>query len=171
MSRGFVKESDQEEAPFVPPRAVLPEGATNYVTPRGLTLLHQERTDLEAERSSLTDHDEDDEARRRHGVLTTQLLQLEARIASARLVEPEDVTTDEVRFGARVRYTPLPKSARAKALEITVVGVDEANLKERRVSYLSPLAQAMLGKRVGEEVTLELGAERRRFEVVALSYT
>ena len=46
MSRGFVKEEDQEEAPFIPPRAALPPGVTNYVTPQGYQELIKEREDL-----------------------------------------------------------------------------------------------------------------------------
>lgn len=42
MSRGFVKEDDQEEAPIIPPRAALPSGQTNYVTPNGLKELKEE---------------------------------------------------------------------------------------------------------------------------------
>jgi len=49
MSRGFVKEGDQEETPIIPPRAALPNGATNYVTPTGMQLLLNERKQLEQE--------------------------------------------------------------------------------------------------------------------------
>ena len=52
MSRGFVKEGDQEETPIIPPRAALPKGATNYVTPTGLQLLLDERKQLEDERET-----------------------------------------------------------------------------------------------------------------------
>jgi len=48
MSRGFVKEEDQEEPPFIPPRASLPPGAINYVTPEGYQDLIKERENLEA---------------------------------------------------------------------------------------------------------------------------
>ena len=51
MSRGFVKEDDQEEAPFIPPRASLPAGVTNYVTARGMQLLLEERTQLGGDRA------------------------------------------------------------------------------------------------------------------------
>ena len=50
MSRGFVKEGDQEETPIIPQRAALPVGATNYVTPAGMELLQTEREQLEHER-------------------------------------------------------------------------------------------------------------------------
>ena len=163
MSRGFVKESDQEPEPFVPPRAVLPEGATNYVTPRGMRLLHGEREMLEGRRADLGDATED-EARRALGVITKQLMALNARIASAREVASADVTAGEVRFGTTVRYRQVsPK--RGKAQAVTIVGVDEANFREGRISYLSPLARALVGKKVGEEAEMGVGGEVRRFVV------
>lgn len=166
MSRGFVKESDQEPAPFVPPRAVLPEGATNYVTARGLRLLHGEREMLEGKRADLGDATADDEARRELGVITTQLNRLDARIASARLVEPEEVDTGEVRFGATVTY----RMAGARKA-VTIVGVDEANFKEGRVSFLSPLAKAMYGKRAGEKAVMDMGnGGARRLVVEEVGY-
>lgn len=168
MSRGFVKESDQEPAPFVPPRAVLPKGATNYVTARGLRLLHEEREGLEQRRAALGDATTDDEARRELGVITTQLNRLDARIASARLVEPEDVDTEEARFGATVTY----KMAGAReSVTVTIVGVDEADFKNGRVSFLSPLAKALYGKRAGEKAVMDMGnGGARRLVVEGVGY-
>ena len=166
MSRGFVKESDQEPEPFVPPRAVLPEGATNYVTARGLRLLYGEREMLEGRRADLGDTTED-EARRELGVITKQLLALNARIASAREVEAADVDEAEVRFGATVTYR---MAGAKKAVSVAIVGVDEANFKEKRVSFLSPVARALVGKRAGEGGVLEVGGVERRFEVVGVEY-
>ena len=60
MSRGFVKEDDQEEIPFVPPRADLPEGATNYVTAFGMEALLNEREALINERENLDSTNEKD---------------------------------------------------------------------------------------------------------------
>ncbi len=170
MSRGFVKESDQEEPPFVAPRAALPPGAINYVTPRGLALLHGEREMLEADRAAIPDAT-NDEGRRTMGVLAAKLIQLNDRIASARLVEPEQVNANEVRFGARVDYTRnTPSSKPAKSLHVYIVGVDEASIKEKRVSFLSPLAQALLGKRTGDEARLRLGDREDRLLIGAVGY-
>ncbi len=171
MSRGFVKESDQEEAPFVAPRAALPTGTVNYVTPRGLALLHGERDMLEADRAAIPDATSG-EGRRTMGVLAAKLIQLSDRIASARLVEPDDVNSHEVRFGARVDYLQMqlpPKPA--KSTHVYIVGVDEANIKEKRVSFLSPLAEALLGKRVGEVAELRLGARVDQLTITAVRYT
>jgi len=63
MSRGFVKEDDQEEAPIIPPRAALPNGVTNYVTPNGLQELKTELKQLAEEQANLGI--KDDQERRR----------------------------------------------------------------------------------------------------------
>ena len=85
MSRGFVKEDDQEEAPFIPPRAALPDGVPNHVTPRGLQLLQDERTALMEERAGL--QGSDDERRRRHAEFDGRLALLNERIVTAHVVE------------------------------------------------------------------------------------
>src|SRR5690606_29174788 len=92
MSRGFVKEDDQEEAPFIPPRAPLPQGAINYVTPRGLQQLQQEKQKLENDRRDVIEkaagRSNDSDRRRELAVINGQLDQLNERIASAQVVPP-----------------------------------------------------------------------------------
>ncbi len=108
MSRGFVKEDDQEEVPFIPPRAPLPEGMTNHVTPRGMRLLLEERARLEQERANTEGGD--DERRREKAAIDGRLALLNERILTARPVEPASDPPDDVRFGATVtvRYLSGP---------------------------------------------------------------
>jgi len=169
MSRGFVKESDQEEAPFIPPRAALPEGTTNYVTPRGLTQLSTERDELEAQRATLLAQ-ESDQARRELTVVKAKLAQLEPRLASAQVLTPADVDNDEVRFGASITYALQTGPRAGKPITVTIVGVDEANVRDRRISFLSPIAQAVTGKRVGDTVNLNLGADDQQLKLLAITY-
>ena len=169
MSRGFVKESDFEEAPVIPPRAELPAGATNYVTARGLRLLHEEYATLEAERTELATQI-GDEARRRLIVVEGKMRLLQGRIASARLLAADEVATERVRFGATVTFTMLDGPIRGQTRMLTIVGVDEANVREKRIAFVSPLARALTGTAVGETATLELGARRQRMTVGAITY-
>ena len=171
MSRGFVKETDQEPAPLVPPRAALPADAVNYVTPRGLRLLHEERDQLEARHAELAESAaaegiDAERTRRELTVVRAQLTELASRIASAELVEPDDVPDESVRFGATVTYRPDG----GEPTHVTVVGVDEADLKTKRVSHLSPIARALTGKRAGETAELEMGGDVRTLEVVGIEY-
>ena len=158
MSRGFVRETDQEPAPFVPPRAVLPAGVTNHVTPAGLAALHTEATELEAEKASL-DLENEDEQRRALVVLNARLAALNQRIASANVIDPTGQPREEVRFGATVT---LLNHGTGKEQTFQIVGVDEADVKRGKIAFVSPLARAVAGHWVGESAELRLGGEPLR---------
>jgi transcription elongation factor GreB len=162
MSRGFVKEEDQEEAPFIPPRAALPDGVPNYMTPRGLQLLLDERTALESERAAVVGSD--DERRRTQAVIDGRLALLNERIVTARLVEPA-ADHDEVRFGSTVTFTHEAGQMAGTTLTFTIVGVDEADVKQGRIAFTAPLARALMGRRTGDVAPLQLGAEGQRLRV------
>lgn len=164
MSRGFVKEDDQEEKPIIPPRAALPAGVTNYVTPAGLQALQEEQEDLLREISELDESDER-ERRRSLAVLNGKLNLLKERLTSARLLDKVD--TDEVRFGARVTYTI---SGSPKPVTLQIVGVDEADVKQQKIAFTAPVAKALMGKKAGEETMLELGDNKRSIQIQNIEY-
>ena len=165
MSRGFVKEDDQEETPIIPPRAALPPGATNYVTPAGLELLKAEKEELTEQIASLTETDER-ERRRALAVLNGKLNLLQERLTSARLLDSVE-NTDEVRFGATVTYEIDSRGKHA----IQIVGVDEADIKKQKIAFTAPIAKALIGKKTGEGAELKLGgAEVRMLKVLAITY-
>ncbi len=166
MSRGFVKEGDQEEPIFIPPRAALPEHEANYVTPKGLNLLEEERRKLEEERVNLT-ADNDAELRRETAILDGKMRLLVERINSARVIEPGEQPKDEVRFGARVTFLQDGKKPQ-KVFQI--VGVDEADVKNRKVAFVAPIARALTGARQGEVVDFLLGGEIRKLEILDIRY-
>lgn len=166
MSRGFVKEEDQEEAPMIPPRAALPEGVTNYVTPEGLELLHKEKKELEEERVSIKIKDEA-ESRRAKAVVDGKLKLLNDRIASARVLDPQTQAKDEVRFGAKVKFKHTESG---QVQEFRIVGVDEANVNEKKIAFIAPIARAVTGKKIGEIVPFNLGAETRNLEILEITY-
>lgn len=166
MSRGFVKEEDQEEAPFIPPRAALPKGVINYVTPKGLRLLELEQRELEKELLNL--HIEDDKERRHaRAVLNGKLDLLSQRISSARVINPKDQPQDEVRFGAKVKLLNLKNNVRQ---EFQIVGVDQADVKKQMIAFIAPLARAVNGKRKGDKTELRLGNEIRALMVLEILY-
>lgn len=162
MSRGFVKEDDQEEAPFIPPRAALPDGVPNYVTPRGLQQLLDERSALEAERAAVDGSE--DERRRAQAAVDGRLALLNERIVTARLVEPAP-DHEEVRFGSTVTFTHEAGRLAGTTLTFTIVGVDEADVKQGRIAFTAPLARALMGRRSGDVAPLQLGAEGQRLRI------
>lgn len=166
MSRGFVKEGDQEETPIIPPRAALPEGVTNYVTPTGMKLLHSEREQLEKACATLpTTHEQ--QRRVELAVLNGKLDLLNERIASARILDPAKQPINEVRFGATVTYkiapSPTPQT-------FQIVGVDEADIAKRKIAFVAPIAVALTGHTVGDIVPFKLGAEVKTLEVISIEY-
>ena len=166
MSRGHVKEDDQEDLPMVPPRAFLPEGATNYVTQNGMDLLLAERQTLTDERDQLDITDEK-ERRIQSNFINSKLQLLNARIAMAKIIETDQQPPGEIRFGAS--FT-LKETKQPKLQHYQIVGVDEADISNGKISFISPLARILLNKKVGDTVILKLARKERVFEIISISY-
>ncbi|HTN68839.1 MAG TPA: GreA/GreB family elongation factor [Dysgonamonadaceae bacterium] len=164
MSRAFINEDKQADIPFVPPRADLPRGVSNYVTPNGLDALLKEKEDLLAELKEWNKGDE-------HGKLTAikvlniKLQRLENRIVTAQVINPEEQDKSEVRFGSTV-LLQMGKGKNKRKLQI--VGVDEADLKEGKIAFISPLGKLLMNKKVGETATLKLENGNREFKVLEI---
>lgn len=101
MSRGFVKDGDQEEVPMVPQRAFLPDGVPNFVTRTGLEQLLAEKEELIREKENLGVTTEN-EKRIALNFINAKMQLLNSRITDARVVDPKDQPQDEVTFGATV---------------------------------------------------------------------
>jgi len=170
MSKAFTKEDAWEE-PVVPPRAPLPAGVPNYVTPRGMALLRDEHAALEAERQQLDALRSDDlEQRRRRAIIAGRLRDLNVRISSAEVVHPRPQHHDRVRFGAQVtlRTVSGPRAGEQRRLEI--VGVDEADAAHDRIAFVAPIARALIGCAVGDTASLHTPRGEEQLEVVAIEY-
>src|SRR5664279_5575912 len=98
MSRGFVKEDDQEEIPIVPQRAYLHDGVTNFVTRTGMDQLLAEKQMLIDEKDNLSSADEN-EKRVALNYINARLYLLENRISEAKMVNPDEQPRNEIRFG------------------------------------------------------------------------
>ncbi|MBU1822515.1 MAG: GreA/GreB family elongation factor [Bacteroidetes bacterium] len=166
MSRAFVKEGDQEEIPLIPPRAALPPGITNYVTPNGMEQLFIEQKQLEEEKASLTVENET-EHRIASTVLNGKLQLLQERISSAVILKPNDSQRDAVRFGATVTIRVMGKN---QVQKFQIVGVDEADVSQHKIAFTAPIAVALTGKKVGEIAQLNLGREVRQLKITEISW-
>lgn len=167
MSRAFAKDDGPDEPPVIAPRAPLPAGVANYVTPRGLALLRAERDALQAERAAAdADHSDELERSRRLSVLSARLGMLAERTASARLVEPNPSET--VRFGATVtfRSSADPEAER----RVTIVGVDEADAGSGLVAFTAPVARALTGKKAGDTADLRTASGVERLTIATVTY-
>tara|TARA_R110002072_G_scaffold140267_2_gene284128 strand:+ start:131 stop:637 length:507 start_codon:yes stop_codon:yes gene_type:complete len=166
MSRGFVKEDDQEEIPLVPARVHLPEGVTNYVTPLGMNELLEEKQKLIDEKDQLELTNEN-EKRIAVNHINAKLQLLNNRISTAKLISLEDQPKNEVRFGA---WVTLKIGSQTKLQRYQIVGVDEADISKRKISFISPIAQILTNKKVGEKAILKLAKGDRVFEVIQIDY-
>ncbi len=141
MSRAFVKEGEGQEFDVLPELVVSPH--RNFVTPEGLALIEGKLTHLESELSTAR-------AAADRGVIARaerDLRYWRQRRVSAEVIEP-DVSTQVVRFGSRVRLV----TPDGDAVSFRIVGEDEADPKRGLVSYVSPLAEELLGSEVGDEI-------------------
>jgi transcription elongation factor GreB len=166
MSRAFVKE-DAGEAPLVPKRAPLPEGVPNYVTRRGLALLRRELDELTRSLGSAeSSADPDPDRARASSSLRSRIAELETRLGSAVLVEPDPTKHDDVRFGASVQVRTEAGAERTYQL----VGADEADANAGRIAFFAPVARALLGKRAGDTALCRTPRGNEELEVLGVSY-
>ena len=166
MSRGFVKEDDQEEVPIVPQRAYLPEGMTNFVTPSGMNQLLDEKQSLIDEKNNLSGFNEN-EKRITLNYINAKLQLLNDRIVASKIVNMNEQPQNEIRFGAMVT---LKTEASENTQVFQIVGVDEANISRGKVSFMSPIARALINKVNGNKVTLKQAGKDIVFEITNISY-
>lgn len=165
MSRGFVKEDDQEEVPMVPQRAYLPDGVTNFVTPEGMKQLLDEKEELTSERDNLNISAEN-EKRIALNFINAKLQLLNNRIAMARVVDPKEQPKNEIRFSAIVKL----KTEAGDIQTFQIVGADEADISKGKISFISPLARLLINKKSGDKVLLKRPGQDNIYEIVGIEY-
>jgi transcription elongation factor GreB len=166
MSRGFVKEEDQEEVPIVPQRAYLPEGMTNFVTSYGMNQLLAERQMLFNEKDNLNSTSEN-EKRIALNYINAKLQLLNNRIGAAKIVNLNEQPQNEIRFGAIIN---LKIEASDNIQTFQIVGVDEADISKGKVSFISPIARVLINKKTGDKVILKQARKDVVFEIINISY-
>lgn len=166
MSRGFVKEDDQEEVPLVPPRADLPTGTENFVTQNGLNSLLEEKENLLREQENL-DASQEKEYRISFNHINAKVQLLNERINSAKIIDPTKLPQDEIHIGAKVTFKNVGNNA---TQTFQLVGVDEANIAQKKISFITPLVKALMHKKVGEQAILNLGEKKNIFEILKIEY-
>jgi len=166
MSRGFVKEDDQEEIPLVPPRADLPQGVINYMTQVGMDelLVEKQRLLNEIEHLEFTN---ENERRIASNHINAKLQLLNNRISTAKIIDLSTQPQNEIRFGATVT---LKIGTIKDVQKYQIVGVDEADISKGKISFLSPIAKILLNKKVGDIAILKLVNDERVFKILDITY-
>ncbi len=184
MSKAFVKESDDEDdLPDEPLEtlAALPAGAKNYITPDGLRRLQDELKHLQQiERPKVVDivswaagngdRSENGDyiyGKKRLREIDRRSRFLAKRLEIAEVVDPaRQAHLDRVFFGATVTYA----NERDEERTITIVGVDEVNADNGKVSWVSPVARALMKAQKGDIVELRTPRGTEPIEVVEIRY-
>ena len=106
-------------------------------------------------------------AKEKQGHIAARMAMLDDKIARAQIIDTTGQTPDKVRFGATVN---LVDSVNNEKIRYTIVGEDEADAKLGRISVTSPVAQALMNKSVGDEVSVNVPKGKRELEVVEISF-
>jgi transcription elongation GreA/GreB family factor len=164
MSRAFVKEDD---AGAPEEKVDLPVSAhPNFVTPAGLKMLRDKVAEYEAERAELKEHDSELASQSHLPRVEQELRYWEERLRTAIPVDLAKQPRDRVAFGARVTVADEDDNRK----DYTIVGEDEAEPQNGKVSYVSPLARALDGAQVGDVITWKRPAGDQELEVMAIKY-
>jgi transcription elongation factor GreA len=154
-------------------------GDGNHITPEGLEALKAELAELEGPRrqeiaerirtarewGDLKENAEYHDAKNAQGYLETRILRLSERLRNATVTEAPSGAEAEVRFGATVE---LRDEQSGRTVRYQLVGATEADLATGRLSADAPVAQALLGRRVGETVSVALPRGERRYTVLQI---
>lgn len=158
------------------------EAMTTPITPYGANLMKEELHRLKTKerpavinaisearaQGDLSENADYDAAKERQSFIEGRIADLEGKLGTSQIIDPKTLEVeDRVVFAATVDLEDLGSGEK---VTYQIVGIDEADLKERKVSITSPIARAMIGKFVGDVVAVEAPAGIREYEVLQVRY-
>ncbi len=168
MSKAFTREDDAP-GPIIPRRFAdtLPPGARNYLTPDGAQRLREElNRSVQVERPQILASPDQGVAREQLQNLDQRIQHLQQSLQSAVVVETPAGEIDHVRFGATVSV----RESSGEEARYRIVGIDEADIDRGWVSWLSPIARALLNAGIGERVRVKLPSGDEELEIISILY-
>lgn len=114
----------------------------------------------------ITDNADYRVAKERRDYIENKIKELDDKLARAQIIDPKDINTDKVVFGCTVLLGDLESD---KQVRYKIVGADEADIKNGRISINSPVAKALIGKKVGDVVTVVVPSGKKEFEILEIS--
>ncbi|GEN59818.1 transcription elongation factor GreA [Acetobacter nitrogenifigens DSM 23921 = NBRC 105050] len=119
------------------------------------------------EHGDLSENAEYHAARERQSFVEGRVLELEEIISTAEVIDPSTLSGDQVKFGARVK---LVDEETDKEASYQIVGVHEADIKQGLLSVSSPLAKSLIGKSIGDTVSVPAPGGDRTYEILSVIY-
>jgi transcription elongation factor GreA len=154
--------------------------AITYMTEDGLRKLKEELVQMESvqrpeisrqiaearDKGDLSENAEYDAAKEAQGLLEGKIAQLKGLIASARIIDESAISTDEIQIMNKVTIKNLKTK---KDMTYMLVSESEADLKSGKIAVNTPIAQGLLGKKVGDKVDIQVPSGTLSFEVLDIS--
>ena len=180
MSKAFTKESDDQDDEELP-EAVVPSGGKNYITPQGYAHIRNELLDLiDNERPKVVevvhwaasngDRSENGDyiyGKKRLREIDRRIRFLTKRLEIAVISDPTvHFGSNQIFFGASATYVDESGLERT----VTILGIDEADSAQNQVSWVSPIARALLKAREGDSVKLATPSGIEEIEILRVSY-
>lgn len=150
------------------------------MTPRGAAKLREDLARLKAERpkisrdigtarehGDLSENAEYHAAKERQGMVEAQIKDIEDKLARCEVIDPAKLSGDRIRFGATVSLSNVETD---EHVTYQIVGADEANIDDGLISISAPLARALIGREVGDEVAVSLPIGKRTYEVIEIVF-
>lgn len=115
----------------------------------------------------ISENAEYDAAKDRQAMIEGRIAELQGKLALAEVIVPSEIVSDRIVFGATVKLSDLEEDAK---VTYQIVGVDEADVKSGKISILSPLARAMIGKKNGEIITVLSPKGDKEYEILGFEF-
>ncbi len=152
----------------------------NYLTEEGLEKLRKELDHLKSverpaiskmiaearDKGDLSENAEYDAAKEAQGMLELRISKLEDLVANARVIDESKIDTERVQILNRVKLKNLKTNA---VVEYMLVSESEANLRENKISIATPIAKALIGKKIGDIVEVQVPSGLMKFEILSIS--
>lgn len=119
------------------------------------------------DKGDLSENSEYDAAKEAQGMLEMKISQLKDLVANARILDESKLNTEEVQVLNKVKIRHV---ANGMTMEYTIVADSEANLREKKLAQSTPVAQGLLGHKLGEVVEIKIPAGTAKFEIVEISF-
>jgi len=115
----------------------------------------------------LSENAEYDAAKNHQGFIEGRIKELNDKIARAQVINPSDLDTDKVVFGAKVTLFDIDSGGE---MTYQIVGEDEADIKDGKISVTSPVGKALIGHRLDEEVRIKVPSGLKNYEIIDIKY-
>lgn len=136
-------------------------------------LLHEERPAvikaIEEARAhgDISENAEYDAAKERQAMIEGRIGEIQGRLAGAEVIDPKLIKSDRIVFGATVKLSEVETQ---EETTYQIVGVDEADVKQGRISIMSPIARSLIGKKAGDIVLVRGAKSEKEYEVISFSF-